>query len=149
MTSAINTSEDPAMLQQLANGLAATGASGAAAAAAAKADQIIASQQTAAPSAATAAPPGFFASATEAVQSVLSHPPVHSTVKQGSSGAEVAMWQAIIGVQADGQFGPATAAATKAWQKAHGLTADGIVGPQTWKALDVAAGAADAAAATG
>ena len=44
-------------------------------------------------------------------------------------GMDVAAWQAIIGVKADGVFGPGTESATIAWQKAHGLTADGIVGP--------------------
>lgn len=53
---------------------------------------------------------------------------------QGSSGAQVAAWQKIIGVSADGQFGPATAKATKKWQSDHGLTPDGIVGPETWAA---------------
>jgi peptidoglycan hydrolase-like protein with peptidoglycan-binding domain len=50
--------------------------------------------------------------------------------------AAVKEWQTIIGVSADGNFGPGTKAATVAWQKKNGLTADGIVGPATWsKAL--------------
>ena len=44
------------------------------------------------------------------------------------------LWQKIIGVTPDGQFGPNTAAATKTWQGQHGLTADGVVGPKTWAA---------------
>jgi len=48
--------------------------------------------------------------------------------------ADVALWQTIIGVTADGLFGPNTQAATKSWQAAHGLDADGIVGPKTWAA---------------
>lgn len=48
--------------------------------------------------------------------------------------ADVALWQTIIGVTADGLFGPNTQAATKKWQAAHGLAADGIVGPKTWAA---------------
>lgn len=56
------------------------------------------------------------------------------TIRQGSKGAAVKQWQAIIGVTADGQFGPNTTAATKAWQAGHGLVADGIVGPNTWSA---------------
>lgn len=58
----------------------------------------------------------------------------HGQIKQGSSGPDVALWQTIIGVTADGIFGPKTATATKAWQGAHGLAADGIVGPKTWGA---------------
>ncbi len=66
--------------------------------------------------------------------------PVMPTIRQGSSGDPVKKWQSIIGVTADGKFGPATAAATKKWQSSHGLTADGIVGPATWaKAVPVAA----------
>lgn len=58
------------------------------------------------------------------------------TIREGSRGPDVVMWQKIIGVSADGIFGPGTAAATKVWQAARGLTADGIVGPATWsKAL--------------
>jgi peptidoglycan hydrolase-like protein with peptidoglycan-binding domain len=64
----------------------------------------------------------------------------HAQIKQGSSGADVALWQTIIGTTADGAFGPKTAAATKAWQGTHGLAADGIVGPKTWAAA-VGAGA--------
>ncbi len=55
-------------------------------------------------------------------------------LKQGSTGPNVVVWQGVIGVKADGQFGPQTSAATKAWQSAHGLVADGIVGPKTWSA---------------
>lgn len=58
----------------------------------------------------------------------------HKTIKQGSTGPDVAAWQKIIGVSADGKFGPGTAAATRAWQTKHGLTADGAVGPKTWSA---------------
>jgi peptidoglycan hydrolase-like protein with peptidoglycan-binding domain len=61
------------------------------------------------------------------------------TIQQGSSGPAVVAWQKIIGVTADGQFGPQTAAATKTWQAAHGLVADGVVGPRTWAAAQGAA----------
>jgi peptidoglycan hydrolase-like protein with peptidoglycan-binding domain len=55
------------------------------------------------------------------------------TLRQGSTGADVAKWQRVIGVPADGIFGPGTKAATVAWQKSRGLVADGIVGPKTWE----------------
>ncbi|GMA48675.1 hypothetical protein GCM10025857_39850 [Alicyclobacillus contaminans] len=56
------------------------------------------------------------------------------TLQQGATGHTNAVKavQAIVGVTADGVFGPATKAAVQKWQSAHGLTADGIVGPQTW-----------------
>lgn len=58
-----------------------------------------------------------------------------STIQQGSTDtATVAAWQKILGVKADGAFGPATKAATVVWQRAHKLVADGIVGPATWAA---------------
>lgn len=66
----------------------------------------------------------------------------HALIAAGSSGPDVALWQKIIGVTADGSFGSGTAAATKAWQTAHGVYADGVVGPNTWaKALGNASSA--------
>jgi peptidoglycan L-alanyl-D-glutamate endopeptidase CwlK len=56
------------------------------------------------------------------------------TIKKGSTGKAVKVWQLIVGVSTDGVFGSATESATKKFQKAHGLTADGIVGNKTWKA---------------
>jgi hypothetical protein len=53
-------------------------------------------------------------------------------LRRGSSGLAVSRWQTVLGVTADGSFGPKTEAATKAWQAAHGLTADGIVGAKSW-----------------
>ena len=56
-------------------------------------------------------------------------------LKSGSKGAAVKQVQAKVGVPADGDFGPKTAAAVKAWQKAHGLDADAMVGPATWRKM--------------
>lgn len=50
-------------------------------------------------------------------------------------GSDVAEVQTILGIDADGRFGPKTLLAVEAFQSAHGLTADGIVGPKTWAAL--------------
>jgi peptidoglycan hydrolase-like protein with peptidoglycan-binding domain len=47
----------------------------------------------------------------------------------------VARIQRLLGIPADGIFGPQTAAAVRAFQSAHHLQVDGIVGPQTWTAL--------------
>lgn len=56
------------------------------------------------------------------------------TIKRGSEGNAVKVWQIIVGATADGVFGSKTESATKDWQESHGLTVDGIVGPQSWKA---------------
>lgn len=56
------------------------------------------------------------------------------TLRVGSTGDDVAKWQGIIGVTADGKFGPATENATKDWQRKHKLASDGVVGPATWAA---------------
>lgn len=56
-----------------------------------------------------------------------------NTIKKGSKGNAVKVWQIIIGTTADGIFGSGTENATKTWQKNHGLTADGIVGKNSWK----------------
>lgn len=53
------------------------------------------------------------------------------TLKRGSKGEAVRLWQARIRVKPDGDFGLITEKATKAWQKLNGLTPDGIVGPVT------------------
>src|SRR3989338_5446789 len=61
---------------------------------------------------------------------------MHSvTLKQGSSGSQVASLQATLGVTADGSFGPMTKAAVVAFQSANGLVADGVVGPMTGAVL--------------
>jgi|WetSurMetagenome_2_1015567.scaffolds.fasta_scaffold16117_6 hypothetical protein len=44
-------------------------------------------------------------------------------------------WQLIVGVTADGVFGPLTETATKKWQSAHGINPDGVVGPETWSTV--------------
>ena len=57
------------------------------------------------------------------------------TVRQGSRGDAVRQLQELLGITADGIFGPITKAAVKEYQSANGLKADGIVGPLTWGKL--------------
>lgn len=60
----------------------------------------------------------------------------------GSTGARVETWQKIVGVKADGKYGPQTAAATRAWQSAHGVVpVDGVVRWSSWEAAGVTGGA--------
>jgi hypothetical protein len=63
-----------------------------------------------------------------------------TTIRLGDSGPAVVLWQRVLGVSPDGDFGPTTDEATKAWQAQHGLAPDGIVGPATWKAAGIADG---------
>jgi peptidoglycan hydrolase-like protein with peptidoglycan-binding domain len=49
--------------------------------------------------------------------------------------AALAAAQRILGVPADGLYGPVTARATRSYQLAHGLVADGLIGVNTWRAL--------------
>ena len=55
--------------------------------------------------------------------------------KVGSKGDEVKEIQEVVGVKADGDFGPKTEDAVKKWQAKNSLTPDGVVGPKTWKAM--------------
>ena len=54
-------------------------------------------------------------------------------IQRGDSGEAVKVWQTIVGVTNDGDFGPVTQAATVKMQLENGLTADGIVGKCTWE----------------
>lgn len=55
------------------------------------------------------------------------------TIRRGSKGKAVRIWQIIIGSTPDGVFGKNTDAKTRTYQKNHGLSVDGIVGPKSWK----------------
>lgn len=58
------------------------------------------------------------------------------TIKQGSKGQIVKIWQIILGLtkdQIDGVFGPYTEQRTIQFQAERELTKDGIVGPKTWE----------------
>lgn len=54
-------------------------------------------------------------------------------IQRGDEGPAVVVWQAIVGANTDGDFGPATQAATIKWQVSNGLKGDGIVGGKSWK----------------
>ena len=67
--------------------------------------------------------------------------PAHTTLRPGSSGAEVKYLQRLLTnhgftLSTDGVFGPKTEAAVIAFQAANDLDPDGIVGPLTWKTLE-------------
>ncbi len=54
-------------------------------------------------------------------------PVVDPAMFLGCHGVEVQVWQRVVGVKDDGDFGGLTQVATRAWQTAHGLPASGIV----------------------
>lgn len=60
-----------------------------------------------------------------------------ATLKRGSKGDLVKKMQAVLGLTADGDFGPGTEAALKKWQASKGLTADGVAGPKTLAAMGI------------
>lgn len=49
----------------------------------------------------------------------------------------IARVQRVVGVAADGLYGPNSIAAVTRWQRTHNLTADGLVGPATWLKMGV------------
>jgi peptidoglycan hydrolase-like protein with peptidoglycan-binding domain len=53
-------------------------------------------------------------------------------LSRGDAGEAVQVLQQVLGVPADGQFGPATESALIAYQDANDLDADGIAGPDTF-----------------
>ena len=55
------------------------------------------------------------------------------TIRKGSKGRTVKVWQIIVGVEADGDFGSKTQTATIEFQRKYKLAQDGIVGENTWK----------------
>lgn len=58
-----------------------------------------------------------------------------SPIKNGSKGAGVKTVQTLLGIKADGSFGPGTEAAVKSFQKSKGLKVTGIVDQATLKAM--------------
>jgi uncharacterized protein (TIGR02594 family) len=64
------------------------------------------------------------------------------TLRIGDSGPDVEELQEKLGIEADGDFGPATRAAVVAFQKSNGLTPDGIVGRKTREKLFQSVGTA-------
>jgi len=56
-------------------------------------------------------------------------------LEEGDRGARVERLQQLLGLPADGKFGPGTERKVRSFQRRHDLTADGIVGAGTWRML--------------
>ena len=63
--------------------------------------------------------------------------PARSMLRKGDMGPSVKKLQQLLGIKADGNFGPKTEAKVKAFQKSKRLVADGLVGQKTWAALGI------------
>ena len=74
---------------------------------------------------------------TQAVKTVIRRYKVETELpmlQKGDTGKAVRVWQIIVGVDPDGEFGYLTKAATLTFQTAHNLEVDGVVGPESWAA---------------
>ena len=56
-------------------------------------------------------------------------------LRKGHKGDLVEAVQEVLGLRADGVFGPRTEQAVKSFQIDNKLVGDGVVGPMTWKRL--------------
>jgi peptidoglycan hydrolase-like protein with peptidoglycan-binding domain len=60
----------------------------------------------------------------------------HITVERGDNGGVVATAQELLGVTADGVFGPQSEQAVRKAQQRAGLATTGVIDGPTWAALD-------------
>jgi peptidoglycan hydrolase-like protein with peptidoglycan-binding domain len=58
------------------------------------------------------------------------------TLRRGAEGPLVVELQELLGISADGSFGPQTERAVRRFQAGNALAVDGVVGPRTWEALE-------------
>ena len=59
----------------------------------------------------------------------------YPTLREGASGPDVQLAQKVIGVTADGAFGPATKSALRTWQGKNGVAVTGVLDEATWDAM--------------
>ena len=66
---------------------------------------------------------------------VSKKPRLFKFLRRGSTGSNVAYLQSVLGIKADGVFGPITDARVRAFQREQGIKVDGVVGWVTWGRL--------------
>jgi murein DD-endopeptidase MepM/ murein hydrolase activator NlpD len=86
-------------------------------------------------SAAPVATPATAPTASAPVHGPGKKPALTGSVKRGSKGEVVKYVQSVLGLKADGDFGPITDRAVRAFQTRNKLLADGIVGPITYRRM--------------
>ncbi|MGO1165322.1 MAG: peptidoglycan-binding domain-containing protein, partial [Janibacter sp.] len=62
----------------------------------------------------------------------INPPSSYPTLREGGSGPDVVLAQKVLGVTADGAFGPATKKALHSWQRSNGVRATGVMDKATW-----------------
>ncbi len=62
----------------------------------------------------------------------LTPPTSYPVLSEGARAPEVELAQKVIGVTADGIFGPATRSALTSWQRSNGVSATGVLDKATW-----------------
>ncbi|MCM3554228.1 peptidoglycan-binding protein [Janibacter melonis] len=62
-------------------------------------------------------------------------PDSYPTLKIGAKGDDVKLAQKVIGVTADGAFGPATQTALRRWQSAQSIPVTGVLDTRTWERM--------------
>jgi hypothetical protein len=78
---------------------------------------------------------GVVTESAPAAKPVAKKPAAFKPLKNGAKGAGVKTVQTLLGIKADGSFGPGTAKAVQDFQKKAGLSATGVVDQATLKAL--------------
>jgi hypothetical protein len=67
---------------------------------------------------------------------IVAEPDKRPVVRRGASGRQVEAIQTILGIDADGTFGPETETAVTDLQRKANIAQDAVIGPETWQALD-------------
>ncbi|WP_162787036.1 peptidoglycan-binding domain-containing protein, partial [Janibacter anophelis] len=62
----------------------------------------------------------------------LPDPDSYPTLREGASGPDVQLAQKVLGVSADGVFGPATKSALRTWQSKNDVPVTGVLDQATW-----------------
>ncbi|WP_435199702.1 peptidoglycan-binding protein [Janibacter sp. GS2] len=65
----------------------------------------------------------------------ITPPASYPTLREGAAGPDVVLAQKVLGVTADGAFGPGTKSALISWQRRNGVSATGVLDSATWNKM--------------